>query len=63
MNCKMPAWFILEVGMGGRLDPANHFDADIAILTSIGLDHTEILGNNIETIGFEKSSTIYFSPL
>ena len=55
MNCKMPAWFILEVGMGGRLDPANHFDADIAILTSIGLDHTEILGNNIETIGFEKT--------
>ena len=55
MNRKMPAWFILEVGIGGRLDPANSFNADIAILTYIGLDHTEILGDNIEAIGLEKA--------
>ena len=54
MNFKMPKWFILEIGMGGRLDPANYFDADIAILTYIGLDHTEILGSNVEDIGLEK---------
>ena len=55
MHHKAPAWFILEVGIGGRLDPANQFDSDISILTCIGLDHTEVLGDNIESIGLEKS--------
>jgi len=51
---KKPEWIILEVGIGGRLDPANLFDAKIAILTSLGLDHVGILGNNIEEISLEK---------
>ncbi len=46
---------ILEVGLGGRLDAVNIFDADCAIITSIDLDHTELLGKTREAIGFEKA--------
>lgn len=46
---------ILEVGLGGRLDATNVFDADCAILTSIGLDHMDYLGHTREAIGFEKA--------
>ena len=46
---------VLEVGMGGRLDAVNIIDADIAIITSIGLDHTDWLGATVELIGREKA--------
>jgi dihydrofolate synthase/folylpolyglutamate synthase len=46
---------ILEVGLGGRLDAVNILDADCAIITSIDLDHTALLGNDRETIGMEKA--------
>lgn len=46
---------ILEVGLGGRLDATNLWDADVAIITSIGLDHVEWLGNDRESIGREKA--------
>jgi dihydrofolate synthase / folylpolyglutamate synthase len=46
---------ILEVGLGGRLDAVNAFDADCAIITSIDIDHTEYLGPDRETIGTEKA--------
>ncbi len=46
---------ILEVGLGGRLDATNIVDADIAIITSIGIDHVEYLGNTRESIGQEKA--------
>ncbi len=46
---------ILEVGLGGRLDAVNIIDADCAVITSIDLDHMELLGNDRETIGFEKA--------
>lgn len=46
---------ILEVGLGGRLDAVNVFDADCAVITSIGLDHMELLGPTRESIGFEKA--------
>ena len=46
---------ILEVGLGGRLDAVNIMDADCAIITSIDLDHTALLGNDRETIGMEKA--------
>ncbi len=46
---------VLEVGMGGRFDSVNAFDADVAVITSISLDHTEWLGNTREAIGFEKA--------
>ena len=46
---------ILEVGLGGRLDAVNLIDADCAVITSIDLDHTELLGATREAIGFEKA--------
>ena len=46
---------LLEVGMGGRLDAVNAFDADCAIVTSIGLDHMDYLGGTREAIGYEKA--------
>jgi dihydrofolate synthase / folylpolyglutamate synthase len=45
----------LEVGMGGRLDAVNVVDADVALVTSIGLDHCEWLGATVEAIGAEKA--------
>ncbi len=46
---------ILEVGLGGRLDATNLIDTDCAIITSIDLDHTELLGPDRESIGREKA--------
>ncbi|AKC31987.1 bifunctional tetrahydrofolate synthase/dihydrofolate synthase [Candidatus Pantoea carbekii] len=46
---------IMEVGLGGRLDATNIVDADIALITSIGLDHTEYLGADRQSIGREKA--------
>jgi dihydrofolate synthase/folylpolyglutamate synthase len=46
---------ILEVGMGGRLDAVNIVDADVALVTSIALDHCDWLGADLETIGGEKA--------
>ena len=46
---------ILEVGLGGRLDAVNVYDADCAIVTGIALDHTDWLGTTREAIGFEKA--------
>ncbi|MDQ1815909.1 bifunctional tetrahydrofolate synthase/dihydrofolate synthase [Massilia sp. CCM 9210] len=46
---------ILEVGLGGRLDAVNVIDADVAIVTSIDIDHTDFLGTTRDEIGFEKA--------
>ncbi len=46
---------LLEVGMGGRLDAVNAVDPDAALVVSIGLDHQEWLGNNRDSIGYEKA--------
>jgi dihydrofolate synthase / folylpolyglutamate synthase len=46
---------VLEVGLGGRLDAVNVFDAACATVTSIGIDHVEYLGPTRESIGFEKA--------
>ena len=46
---------VLEVGLGGRLDAVNVFDADCAIITCIALDHMDYLGASREAIGFEKA--------
>lgn len=50
-----PDVVILEVGLGGRLDAVNIFDADVAIITSVDIDHVEYLGSTREAIGFEKA--------
>ena len=54
MDAKLDV-VILEVGLGGRLDAVNIFDTDCAIITSVDLDHMELLGNTRELIGFEKA--------
>lgn len=46
---------VLEVGLGGRLDAVNLIDADVAVVTSIGIDHVEYLGNTREVIAIEKA--------
>lgn len=46
---------ILEVGLGGRLDAVNAIDADVSIVTSIGIDHVEWLGSTRDAIGREKA--------
>ncbi|HEU4459281.1 MAG TPA: bifunctional tetrahydrofolate synthase/dihydrofolate synthase [Methylibium sp.] len=49
---------VLEVGLGGRLDAVNAFDADCAVITSIGIDHVEYLGPTRESIGREKAGVM-----
>ncbi len=46
---------LLEVGLGGRLDATNLIDADVAVITSIDLDHESYLGNTREAVGREKA--------
>ena len=46
---------VLEVGLGGRLDAVNIVDADVAVVTTVDLDHQDWLGNDREAIGFEKA--------
>jgi dihydrofolate synthase/folylpolyglutamate synthase len=50
-----PDAILLEVGMGGRLDAVNVVDADVAIVVSVGLDHMEFLGPDVESIAREKA--------
>jgi dihydrofolate synthase/folylpolyglutamate synthase len=51
---KLDAW-VLEIGMGGRLDAVNVVDPDVAVVVSIGLDHQEYLGATLEAIAREKA--------
>jgi len=55
MQQKQPDVALLEVGLGGRLDAVNIIDPDIAIVTSIALDHVDWLGSDVEVIGREKA--------
>jgi dihydrofolate synthase/folylpolyglutamate synthase len=49
---------VLEVGLGGRLDAVNLVDADVALITNIGLDHTDWLGSDRESIAREKAGIL-----
>ncbi|MSP11602.1 MAG: bifunctional folylpolyglutamate synthase/dihydrofolate synthase [Chloroflexi bacterium] len=49
---------VVEVGLGGRTDATNVLDAVVAVITGIGLDHTQILGDTIELIAHEKAGII-----
>ncbi len=53
-QARLDAW-ILEVGMGGRLDAVNVVDPDVAVVVSIGFDHQEFLGSTLDAIGREKA--------
>lgn len=49
---------VLEVGLGGRLDAVNIVDADVAVVTSIGLDHADYLGDSRDSVGYEKAGIL-----
>lgn len=53
-----PDIVLLEVGMGGRLDAVNVLDPDVALITSIAIDHTRWLGSDREAIGYEKAGIL-----
>lgn len=55
---KKVSYVVLETGMGGRLDATNIVDSKLALITDIGLDHTEILGNTLLAIAREKAGII-----
>ena len=50
--------WVLEVGLGGRLDVVNIIDADMAVITNIAIDHIDWLGDNVEDIGKEKAGIL-----
>ena len=56
-RAQLDAW-VLEVGLGGRLDAVNVVDADVAIISSISLEHTDWLGNSLDAIGREKAGIL-----
>ncbi len=49
---------VIEVGLGGRLDPTNVIVPKVSVITAIGLDHMDILGDTVEKIAFEKAGII-----
>ena len=49
---------VVETGLGGRLDSTNIVSPELSVITNIGLDHTEFLGNSLELIAFEKAGII-----
>jgi len=55
---EKPNVILLEVGLGGRLDATNIIDCDVAVITTIDLDHQSFLGNDRETIAVEKAGII-----
>lgn len=50
--------WVLEIGLGGRLDVVNIIDPDVCVITNIGIDHIDWLGDTREKIGFEKAGII-----
>ena len=48
-------FILLEVGLGGRLDATNVVESDVSVITTIGIDHVDWLGDDREKIGFEKA--------
>ena len=54
-DAQQPDAVVLEVGLGGRLDATNVFDSEVAIVTSVDIDHVGFLGDTREAIGFEKA--------
>jgi dihydrofolate synthase/folylpolyglutamate synthase len=56
-RAALDVW-ILEVGLGGRLDAVSVIDADVAVITSIAIDHIDYLGGTRESIGYEKAGIL-----
>jgi dihydrofolate synthase/folylpolyglutamate synthase len=58
IRCSGAGLALLEVGLGGRLDAVNLFDATVAVITSIGLDHGEWLGDTLQCVAREKAGIL-----
>jgi dihydrofolate synthase/folylpolyglutamate synthase len=56
-DARLDLW-ILEIGLGGRLDAVNIIDPDVSVITSIGLDHQIYLGDSLEAIASEKAGVM-----
>ena len=55
---KNAQYVVLETGLGGRKDPTNVCEPVVSVITSVGLDHTHLLGDTLEKIAFEKAGII-----
>lgn len=55
---KQVDWAVIETGLGGRLDATNILIPELSLITSISLDHTDILGTSLEAIAFEKGGIL-----
>lgn len=55
---EMCDWVVLETGIGGRLDSTNVVDPEASVITTIELEHTDLLGDTLEKIAFEKAGII-----
>ncbi|MBS3897984.1 MAG: bifunctional folylpolyglutamate synthase/dihydrofolate synthase [Dethiobacter sp.] len=55
---EQPDWVVVEVGLGGRLDATNVIEPVVCAITNIGLEHTQILGETIAEIAYEKAGII-----
>ena len=53
-----PDLVIMEIGLGGRLDAVNVMEPDVAVITTVAMDHTDWLGPDRESIGFEKAGVL-----
>jgi dihydrofolate synthase/folylpolyglutamate synthase len=53
-----PDWVVVEVGLGGRLDATNVIIPAVSVITNIGLDHTQVLGDTVGAIAWEKAGII-----
>ncbi|WP_189643233.1 bifunctional folylpolyglutamate synthase/dihydrofolate synthase [Deinococcus piscis] len=51
-------WAVMEVGLGGRLDATNALSAELSVITNVGLDHTDVLGDSVEAIAAEKAGIL-----
>ncbi|HBH61202.1 MAG TPA: bifunctional folylpolyglutamate synthase/dihydrofolate synthase [Nitrospiraceae bacterium] len=57
-SCNNVDWAVVETGMGGRLDATNVLHPEVTVITNIGIDHCEFLGNSISDITYEKGGII-----
>lgn len=55
---QKPDIVVVETGLGGRLDSTNIIEPEVSVITNIGFDHTDLLGNSLEQIAFEKAGII-----
>lgn len=55
---QQPDWGIIETGMGGRYDPSNVLDSELAVITNVDFDHMKSLGNTLSEIAYHKAGII-----